>query len=141
MAESILKQLGQGRFRAFSAGSHPTGRVNALAMEQLAMRGYPTHGLASKSWDAFLVPGSPVMDFVITVCAHAGREKQPLWPGNPQLLFWTFPDPGAVQGTDLAIRQSFSEVCDGIEQTLKQFLEHNDVSVYPTVPLENRAVA
>ncbi|MFL6672305.1 MAG: arsenate reductase ArsC [Massilia sp.] len=132
MAESILGQLGQGQFRAFSAGSHPTGRVNPLAIEQLALRGYPTRDLASKSWQRFLAPESLGMDFVITVCALAAREEQPCWPGNPETLFWRFRAPGAVQGSDQVVRQAFSDVCDVIEESIKLFVWQNSVQSHLT---------
>jgi arsenate reductase len=139
MAESILEKLGQGCFRAYSAGGHPTGRINPLAAEQLTRRGYRTAGLASKSWDIFLMPDSPAMDVVITVCAAAAREKQPGWPGTPQMLLWEFQDPGTVQGTDRAIRQSFSDICDGIESAIELFLEQNGLPRRPAAPTEPQA--
>jgi arsenate reductase len=121
MAESILSKLGQGRFQAFSAGSHPTGRVNALAIEQLALRGYPVAELRSKSWRQFIDLGMP-LDFVISVCDISAGQAQPEWPGNPILVHWNFRAPGAVEGSDQAIRQAFSTVCDQIENALKDFI-------------------
>jgi arsenate reductase len=83
IAESILKKDGAGRFRAFSAGSHPKGAVNPLALKVLESDGYPTEGFRSKSWDEFAAPGAPVMDFVFTVCDTAAAETCPMWPGRP----------------------------------------------------------
>lgn len=141
MAESILGRLGQGQFHAFSAGSHPTGRVNPLAIEQLARRAYPTRDLASKSTMLFLGPGAPKMDFVITVCALAAREIQPCWPGNPETLFWRFEAPGAVQGSDVVVRQAFSDVCDVIEESVKLFVWQNSVQHHLAETAEPKAAA
>jgi arsenate reductase len=122
MAESILNKLGEGMFRAFSAGSHPTGRVNALTIGELRRRGYPTAGLASKSWHQFASANSPELDFVISVCANASAEYQPRWNGNPEILQWVFRPPGQVTGTDEEIRAGFSQVCGEIEATVKEFM-------------------
>jgi arsenate reductase len=122
MAESILGRLGNGLVRAYSVGSHPTGRVNSLALEELARRGYRTDGLTSKSWDEFQLVTSPPLDFVITVCGLVLRENPPRWPGNPKTMFWDFPAPGAVQGSDAQVRQAFCDVCTQIEESIKRFL-------------------
>lgn len=134
MAETILGQLGQGHFRVFSGGSHPTGRVNPLAVEQLALRGYPTHDLASKSWDRYLMPTSPVMDYVITVCEQAAHEAQPCFPGNPSRFMWRFQSPSSVQGTDAVVRKAFSDVCNTIEETIKLFVWQNTMPSPHTTP-------
>lgn len=122
MAESILRKVGNHDFRAFSAGSHPTGIVNPLAIEELTRRRYPVDGLASKSWQAYLLPEAPEMDFVISVCALAARENQPSWPGAPRTLFWEFRSPGSEQGNDAAVRKAFSDVCGDIEQSVSRFV-------------------
>jgi arsenate reductase len=122
MAESILNNLGEGRFRAFSAGSHPTGRVNALTIDELRRRGYATAGLVSKSWLEFAAPNSLELDFIISVCANASEEYHPEWPGNPRKLEWMFPPPGQVTGTDHQIRSAFTQVCGEIEATIKEFV-------------------
>ena len=96
IAESLLNALGGGRFRALSAGSHPSGRVNPLALEVLAAAGYPTAGLRSKDWAEFSVPGAPGVDVVITVCDAAAGESCPLFPGQPVKAHWGVPDPAAV---------------------------------------------
>ena len=95
MAESLLNHLGQGRFRAFSAGSHPSGTVNPLVMELLRTRGLPTEDARSKSWDEFAAPGAPKMDLVVTVCDQAAGEACPVWPGHPARAHWSAPDPAA----------------------------------------------
>lgn len=101
LAEALLNRLGQGRFVAFSAGSHPKGDVHPLALEVLASADIPAQGARSKSWDEFAVPGAPVMDFVFTVCDNAAGETCPLWPGHPMTAHWGIEDPAAVGGTRL----------------------------------------
>ena len=100
MAEVMTNHLGRGRFRAFSAGSHPNGKVNPWAIETLRSAGMATSGLHSKSWDEFTRPGAPSFDFIITVCDNAANEACPVWPGNPTTAHWGVPDPAAVEGTD-----------------------------------------
>jgi arsenate reductase len=107
LAEQILNHRGRGRFRAFSAGSHPTGRVNPFAIDKLQREGIPNEGLRSKSWDEFAVPGAAPLDFIITVCDNAAGEACPIWPGRPHKAHWGVPDPAAVQGTDEEKRRAF----------------------------------
>ena len=95
LAESILRKEGAGRFRAFSAGSHPKGVVNPFALKVLESYNYPTEGLRSKSWDEFAAPGAPIMDFVFTVCDTAAAETCPVWPGQPMTAHWGIEDPAA----------------------------------------------
>jgi arsenate reductase (thioredoxin) len=109
MAEAILRQVGAGRFRAFSAGSHPAGRVNPFALELLARNRMPTDGLRSKNWDEFARPGAPRLDFVFTVCDNAAGEVCPVWPGQPMTAHWGIPDPAAVEGSDEDKRKAFGE--------------------------------
>jgi protein-tyrosine-phosphatase len=109
LAEQLLNGAGQGRFRAFSAGSHPGGRVNPLALEYLQAQGLPTAGLRSKSWDEFAQPGVPPLDFIITVCDNAAGEICPVWPGRPISAHWGVPDPAAVEGTDDVRRRAFAD--------------------------------
>jgi arsenate reductase len=93
LAESILRKEGRGRFRVFSAGSHPKGAVNPFAIKALESYKYPTDDLRSKSWDEFAAPGAPMMDFVFTVCDIAAAETCPVWPGQPITAHWGIEDP------------------------------------------------
>lgn len=97
LAEAVLNQTGGQHFRAFSAGSMPTGKVNPFALELLAKNGISTAGLRSKSWDEFAAPGAPHMDIIITVCDQAAGEVCPVWPGQPMTAHWGVPDPAAVE--------------------------------------------
>jgi arsenate reductase len=110
MAESLLNALGGTRFRAFSAGSHPSGRVNPIAIDVLAANGYPVSGVRSKTWDEFARPGATPIDFVITVCDAAAGEACPVFPGRPLTAHWGVPDPAAVTGSDEEKRRAFIAV-------------------------------
>jgi arsenate reductase len=107
LAEAILQKDGQGRFRAFSAGSQPKGEINPMALKVLASLNYPTYGFRSKSWTEFADAGAPVMDFVFTVCDNAAGEACPVWPGQPMTAHWGIEDPAAVEGTDLEKEAAF----------------------------------
>jgi len=96
IAEGLMNELGKGRFKAFSAGSHPKGAVHPLALKTLAAHRIPTVGFRSKSWDEFAGPGAPELHFVFTVCDQAGGEVCPLWPGQPMTAHWGMPDPAAA---------------------------------------------
>jgi len=109
LAEAYLNAKGQGRFVAYSAGSHPAGKVNPFAIELLQKNRMETSGLRSKSWDELAVPGAPRLDFVITVCDNAAGETCPFWPGQPVTAHWGVQDPATVQGTDDARRKAFLE--------------------------------
>ncbi len=122
MAECILNRLGQGRFRAFSAGSHPSGKVNPHALTLLERFNYPTAGLRSKDWAEFTGEGAPDMDFVFTVCDNAAGEVCPVWPGRPVSAHWGFPDPAAFEGTDAETAAVFAEVYGQIERLLSNFV-------------------
>lgn len=122
MAESLLRDLGRGRFRAFSAGSRPTGAPNPLALETLRRHGLPTESLRSKSWDEFARPGAPAIDLVVTVCDQAAAETCPIWPGGPPTVHWGFPDPAAVKGTEAERRAAFERVFAGLRAKIEAFL-------------------
>jgi arsenate reductase len=110
MAEALVTTMGKGRFKGYSAGSRPAGAVHPLAIEQLAVTGYPLDGLRSKSWDEFGGPDAPHMDFIFTVCDNAAGETCPYWPGHPLSAHWGFEDPAAVIGTDEEKRAAFQRV-------------------------------
>ena len=109
LAEAILNRTGEGRFKAFSAGSHPTGTVNPHAIALLKRMKYDTDFAASKSWDMFAKPDAPKLDFVFTVCDNAAGETCPLWPGQPMTAHWGVPDPAAVTGSESEIALAFSD--------------------------------
>ena len=113
LAETILNHVGKGRFKAYSAGSHPNGQVNPYAIKYLQQQGLPTEGLRSKSWDEFAGPEfegkpTPHFDFIITVCDNAAGEVCPVWPGKPTTGHWGIEDPAAVEGTDAEKIAAFS---------------------------------
>ena len=122
LAESILNQLGAGRFRAFSAGSHPSGTVHPLAIEVLAEDGCPTDGLRSKSWDAFATADAPAMDFVFTVCDSAAGESCPVWPGQPLTAHWGLEDPARASGTRLQQKAAFVATARYLRNRIAAFL-------------------
>lgn len=122
LAEAILNRLGEGRFRGYSAGSFPKGKVNPLAVELLDKLGHPTGGLRSKSWDEFAGPGAPEMDFVITVCDQAAGETCPVWPGHPISAHWGLPDPSAVTGSDEDRRQAFRQTYFAFQNRIRTFV-------------------
>jgi arsenate reductase (thioredoxin) len=109
MAEAILNHRGRSGFKAFSAGSHPGGRVNPYAIKMLESAGLPTKHLRSKSWDEFAQPEAPRMDFVFAVCDSAAQEVCPVWPGQPMTAHWGIPDPAAVVGSPEQIERAFRE--------------------------------
>jgi arsenate reductase (thioredoxin) len=122
MAEALFNILGKGRFRAYSAGSHPTGKVNPFAAERCASFGYDTSDLRSKSWDEFARPDAPAMDFVITVCDQAAGETCPFWPGSPLTAHWGFEDPAAFEGSEDEKRKLFDKVFRQIMNRVTQFV-------------------
>jgi arsenate reductase len=123
LAEAFLNSAGRGRFRGFSAGSHPTGKVNPFALELLEKKGIGTAGLRSKSWDEYAKPGAPEMHFVFTVCDNAAGEMCPLWPGRPVTAYWGVPDPAAVQGTDEEKREAFLEAFTQLSERIRLFID------------------
>lgn len=122
LAEGLMNHLAEGRFKAYSAGSQPMGRVNPLAIDTLQALGCDTDGMSSKSWDVFAGPDAPQMDFVITVCDSAAGEACPYWPGAPMTAHWGFPDPSHVEGDDEARRAAFAKTAQAITQRLRLFL-------------------
>jgi arsenate reductase len=122
MGEALFNMLGGGRFHAFSAGSHPAGRVNPYAIEQVQALGYPIEGLRSKSWDEFAQPGAPQMDFIVTVCDNAAGEVCPLWPGQPVTAHWGFADPAAVEGSEVEKRGAFAHTLRQMRHRVQLFL-------------------
>jgi arsenate reductase len=127
LAESILNSLGQGRFKAFSAGSHPGGQVNPYAIELLKRNRFNTEGLRSKSWDEFSQAGAPQLDFIFTVCDNAAGEACPFWPGQPISAHWGVEDPAAVEGSDDEKRKAFSNVFR---------ILHRRISIFMSLPFE-----
>ena len=122
LAEALLNAQGRGRFRAYSAGSQPAGRVNPLALELLERNQIDTAGLRSKSWDEFGLPGAPTLDFVFTVCDNAAHEVCPVWPGQPMSAHWGIPDPAAVDGDDAERRRAFAQAFQQLSLRLSLFL-------------------
>jgi arsenate reductase (thioredoxin) len=108
LAEALLNHTGKGRFKAYSAGSHPNGKVNPYALEYLQQQGLSTDGLRSKSWDEFANGDAPHFDFIITVCDNAAGEACPIWPGKPTTGHWGIEDPAAVEGSDAEKLAAFS---------------------------------
>ncbi|OIQ83289.1 glutaredoxin arsenate reductase [mine drainage metagenome] len=121
MAEKLLEFWGKGRFRTFSAGSHPAGKVNPFAIEVLKSRGISTDNLRSKSWDEFSTPDAPFLDFVFTVCDNAAGEVCPVWPGQPMTAHWGLEDPAAVEGTDEEKLRAFRQVSTYLDNRIKIF--------------------
>ena len=128
LGEAVLNQLGEGRFRAYSAGSYPKGTVNPLALAVLEENGIPAQGARSKSWDEFAVPGAPKMDFVFTVCDDAAGEACPVWPGQPVTAHWGIEDPAAVEGPEFKRRAAF-------EDALK--FMRNRITAFVSLPLDS----
>ena len=126
LAEAILNHLGRGRFRAYSAGSHPAGRVNRYAIDLLVEQGLAVADLRSKGWDEFAMPDAPHIDFVFTVCDDAAGEVCPVWPGKPLTAHWGIEDPAAVEGSDEAKRKAFA----------KAYAEmHRRIALFTSLPL------
>ena len=119
LAERLLKHWGKGRFRAFSAGSFPTGKVNPLAVAILQQAGITAENVRSKSWDEFSVPGAPVMDFIFTVCDQAAGEVCPVWPGHPMTAHWGIPDPAAGEGPEAARMNAFRDAFRILDARIK----------------------
>ncbi len=125
LAEALLNHLGQGRFKAFSAGSspRPNQQPNPLGLRVLRAAGISTDGLRSKSWDEFAAHGGPVMDLVITVCDNAAGEVCPFWPGHPATAHWGFADPSEVKGSDAERLAAFGQTLNAIHARLDQWVK------------------
>jgi arsenate reductase len=128
MAEALFNTVGKGRFKAYSEGSFPNGKVNPYDIEMIKATGYPSASLRSKSWDEFTVPGAPQMDFVITVCDNAANEVCPVWPGSPITAHWGFEDPAALEATDEEKRTMFRKIFHQIRRR---------VDIFSQLPLTN----
>ena len=122
MAEAILNRKGPPNFKAYSAGSHPSGLVRAEALKQIELSRASTNGLRSKSWDEFAKPDAPRMDFVFTVCDNAASEVCPVWPGQPMTAHWSVPDPAAVTGSPEQIERAFRDAFMILERRITLFL-------------------
>lgn len=122
LAEGLLNHLGKGRFRAYSAGSHPKGEVHPLALATLEKMGLPVSGYRSKSWDELAAPGAAPLDFIFTVCDNAAGEACPVWPGQPLTAHWGVPDPAAAQGTQAQRSQAFTDAAVTLRQRIELFL-------------------
>jgi arsenate reductase len=122
LAEVTMNTLGAPRFKAYSAGSHPNGRVNPFAIELLSKNGLAVDGLRSKSWDEFAAAGAPPLDFVITVCDSAAGEVCPYWPGQPVTAHWGVEDPAAVEGSDDEKRKAFFHAYTRLRHRIEMFL-------------------
>lgn len=127
LAEVMLNAIGQGRFHAYSAGSHPKGEVNPFALELLRKNRLPTEDLRSKSWDEFATPGAQPMDFVFTVCDQAAGEVCPYWPGQPMTAHWGIADPAAAEGTDAEKRRAFFKAYNEL---------HHRLSIFVSLPID-----
>lgn len=126
LAEAALNAMGAGRFKAYSAGSHPAGKVNPFAIELLQKNRLPVADLRSKAWDEFSAPGAPELDFVITVCDNAAGEVCPVWPGQPMTAHWGVADPAAAEGSDDDKRRAFLAAWSVLS---------NRISIFSNLPL------
>lgn len=129
MAEAIVNNpaVSRARFKAYSAGSHPSGNPNRFAVELIESVGLPVDGLRSKDWDEFAKPGAPKMDFVFTVCDNAANEVCPVWPGQPMTAHWGLPDPAAMEGSDEQKRRAFAEAFRHLA---------NRINIFTNLPME-----
>ena len=128
LAEAIMNRTGQGRFRAYSAGSQPKGEVHPYTLDLLRRLNFDTAFARSKNWDEFARPGAPELDFVFTVCDNAARESCPVWPGQPMTAHWGVPDPAAATGTEAEKRLAFSDAYRMLDAR---------ISIFTSLPLES----
>src|ERR1700693_4465610 len=122
MAEAIMNHKGRPNFTAYSAGSHPSGKVRPEALRQLESAHLSTNGLRSKNWDEFAKPDAPKLDFVFTVCDNAAKEVCPLWPGQPMTAHWGVPDPAAATGTPEETERAFRDAFMMLDRRINLFL-------------------
>lgn len=134
LSEGLMNRLGDGRFVAYSAGSHPKGEVNPFALQELARWHLPTEGYRSKSWDEFAAPGAPTLDFVFTVCDNAAGEVCPVWPGQPITAHWGVPDPANVEGSDEQKQRAMHDVALTLKRRIDLLLS------LPIAKLDNVAL-
>jgi arsenate reductase len=127
MAEVVLNRLGQGRFKAYSAGSQPRGQVHPMALKVLRLAHYDVSGLRSKPWDEFATPDAPKLDFVFTVCDNAAKEVCPVWPGQPMTAHWGLPDPALAEGSEAERQLAFADA-------LRQLT--NRIGIFTNLPLD-----
>ncbi|MGZ5850136.1 MAG: arsenate reductase ArsC [Methyloceanibacter sp.] len=127
MAEVILNHLGRGRFKAYSAGSQPAGKVNPIALQVLKLAHYDVSGLRSKSWEEFSRPDAPELDFVFTVCDNAAKEVCPIWPGQPMTAHWGLPDPAQAEGSEAERQLIFAD-------TLRML--SNRIGIFVSLPFD-----
>ncbi|MGQ7791099.1 arsenate reductase ArsC [Faunimonas sp. B44] len=128
IAEALLNRHGRGRFKAYSAGSHPKGEVHPYTIELLRSLGFETDAFRSKDWDEFARPGAPELDFVFTVCDNAAGETCPVWPGQPMTAHWGIPDPAAAEGTEAQKHLAFAEACRMLT---------NRISIFVNLPIRS----
>jgi len=128
MAEAILNRDGRGKFRAFSAGSHPKGHIHPYAVDLLRKLNYNISGFRSKSWTEFARPEAPKLDFVFTVCDDAAKEVCPVWPGQPMTAHWGIPDPAAATGNEAEIRLAFADALRML---------NNRISIFVSLPIRS----
>ncbi|TXH33392.1 MAG: arsenate reductase ArsC [Rhodospirillaceae bacterium] len=128
IAEAIMNREAQGRFRAFSAGSHPKGQVHPFALDLLKKMNHPTADLRSKGWDEFAKPDASQLDFVFTICDNAANEVCPVWPGQPMSAHWGLPDPAAAEGNETEQRLAFADTYRVL---------HNRISIFTSLPLKS----
>ncbi|GAB5463940.1 MULTISPECIES: arsenate reductase ArsC [Hoeflea] len=128
LAEAIMNRVGQGRFKAYSAGSQPKGEVHPYTLDLLRQMNFDTGFARSKDWDEFTLPGAPELDFVFTVCDNAANESCPVWPGQPMTAHWGVPDPAAAEGTEAEKHLAFSEAYRMLNAR---------ISIFTSLPLQS----
>ena len=128
MAEAVLNREGRGKFRAFSAGSHPKGKVHPYALDLLRKLNFDVSGVRSKSWSEFARADAPKLDFVFTVCDNAAAETCPVWPGQPMTAHWGIPDPAAATGNEAEVRLAFADAFRML---------NNRISIFISLPIRS----